>query len=72
MSEEPARTKKPHPIRLAVFMLIGAGFGALLGPTVQGRIQDAGRDELRYLAWVVCAALVGGVIELFARVGQRD
>jgi uncharacterized membrane protein YfcA len=72
--DEPAPTKKPHPIRLTVFMLVGVCFGScFMGvggghgyevPTVLERIMP--------LICVVGGALGGIATELLMRWGQRD
>jgi hypothetical protein len=72
MSEELPHTKRPHPIRLVIFMLIGAGFGALFTPVPGGRgMESEGPDTTRMLC-VLGASLAGGAVELLVRVVQRD
>jgi hypothetical protein len=70
MSDEP-KQRHGHPIRLAVFMLIGAGIGALFSMPIQGHGQQMASMLMREMAFVVCGALVGAASELFVRC-KRD
>jgi hypothetical protein len=74
MSDEPPRTRRPHPIRLAIFMLIGAGFGLALGPVEGGRGQDFDyKAHNRAMLIAVCGgSIVGGALEYLVRICQRD
>jgi hypothetical protein len=73
MSEAP-KQRRGHPIRLAMFMLIGVGFGALCCPARQGHGQhvDMVSARLYEMACFVGGSLVGVVTELFVRAKQRD
>src|SRR5580704_17823463 len=73
-SGEPAPTKKPHPIRLTLFMLIGAGFGSCFTGISGGRGQDDPTvwERVMPLISVVGGALCGIATELLVRWGQRD
>jgi hypothetical protein len=73
-SDEPAPTKKPHPIRLTLFMLIGAGFASCSTGISGGRGQDDPTvwERVMPLIYAMCGALGGMTTELFVRWGQRD
>jgi hypothetical protein len=64
--------KRPHPFRLAAFMLAGAGFGTLFSPAIQGHAFHLERQLIEQMLWIVCGAIAGGALELFVRVAQRD
>jgi H+/Cl- antiporter ClcA len=64
--------KRPHPLRLAAFMLVGAGFGSLFSPAIQGNGMQLERQLIGEMLWIVCGAVAGGALELLVRVGQRD
>ena len=68
------KTRRPHPIRLAVFMLIGAAFGALFSPAIAGNGANPKMAVLHiwFMVYIVSAALAGGVVEIVVRVWQRD
>jgi hypothetical protein len=74
LRSEPAPTKKPHPIRLTVIMLIGAGFGACFigGGAGHGYEVPIVWDRVTPLISVVGGALGGIATELLVRWGQRD
>jgi hypothetical protein len=77
MSDEPTGPKRPHPIRLAIFMLIGAGFGLGLSPVRSGHgwpgEEVAERARVRTVLYMVCGcAIGGGALEFLVRIGQRD
>ena len=72
--DEPAPTKKPHPIRLTVFMLIGAGFGSCFMGVDAGHGYEVRTvwERVMPLICVVGGALGGIATELLMRWGQRD
>jgi hypothetical protein len=80
MNEAPVTSlKKPHPIRTAVFMLIGVFFGMIFGPMITGLFRgpvttnDAGRaDAEDALICAVAGSLAGIAVERFIRAAQHD
>jgi hypothetical protein len=72
--DQPAATKKPHPIRLTVIMLIGAGFGSCFMGAGAGRGYEEPTvwERVVALIYVVGGALCGIATELLVRWGQRD
>jgi|HubBroStandDraft_2_1064218.scaffolds.fasta_scaffold2152498_1 hypothetical protein len=66
MSDEP-KLRRGHPIRLAMFMLIGAAIGALLSTPIQGHGQHVANALMREMAYIVCGSLTGAGSELFVR-----
>jgi hypothetical protein len=68
MSDEPKKRRRGHPIRLAVFVLIGAGLCAMFSPSIQGHGQQMASALTRQMAYIVCGALVGAASELFVRI----
>lgn len=70
MSESPSKPKRPHPIRLTVFALVGTGFGLLFPPAIANDFN--GRQQLTVLIYAVVGALAGAVTELLVRIVQRD
>jgi len=68
MSNEPK--KRSHPIRIAVFMLIGAGFGTLFAPQRINGFNGWGAAAVSF--GVVAGALGGLALEFLVRATQRD
>ncbi len=66
MSDEPK--KRPHPIRMALFMIVGAAFVALYAP-VRLRAFTGPAVEL---FCVVGGALGGAGLEFLVRADRRD
>jgi hypothetical protein len=71
-SDDPAPKKKPHRIRLTVFMLMGAGFGLLFGSIGGGRGDPTVWEDVMPLVYAMGGALNGIATELLVRWGQRD
>jgi hypothetical protein len=80
MNEGPVTSrKKPHVIRMAVFMLIGVYFGMIFGPAITGLLRgpvttnDAGRVATEdALICAVAGSLAGIVVERLVRAAQHD
>jgi hypothetical protein len=72
--DEPAFIKRPHPIRLTIFIFVCACCGLCLTGVSGGRGQDVPTvwDRVMPLIYGVCGALGGIATELLVRWGQRD
>ena len=72
--DEPAPSKRPHPIRLTLIMVIGAGFGACFMGVRAGHGYELPTVWERVMPFlsVVGGALGGIATELLVRWGQRD
>jgi hypothetical protein len=74
LRDELVPTKKSHPIRLTVLMLLGAGLAWCIGGVSGGRGQDVPTFWERATPFI-CATggAIGGIAtELLVRWGQRD
>jgi hypothetical protein len=74
LCNEPVPTKKPHPIRLTLLMLLGAGLAWSIGGVDGGRGQDVPNYWQRATPLIcVTSGAIGGIAtELIVRWGQRD